>query len=145
MKKIKPYNGRILTTKLALDQVNVVQMPKRAQVLGVHFDFDGDLWLSSAGVADSENWIPRRFAVIADGMHLPHHLGVLTQVAAPVVNQHGSWHVFEIESPEYGSVVGAARGVTVTNHQEGRVNGPSIQVGVLGGGLNVGGPGVMIQ
>lgn len=137
MKRIRPYNTRITTFVLKFDEKTRVNMPQRAQVLAVRFDVGGVLRLSVASFIDSEKWEAREFVAILETDRIPQEEGSLTYIGLAQSDGGTVVHVFEINSPEDGAKISAARGVTVTNHQEGPVNGPSFQVGVLGGGVNV--------
>lgn len=138
MKRIKPYNTRITSTVLTFGEKTRVNMPRRAQVLAVRFDVGGVLWLSVASFVDSEKWEAREFVALLETDRIPQEEGTLTYIGLAQSDGGTVMHVFEINSPEDNVKMGAARGVTVTNHQEGPVNGPSFQVGVLGGGVNIG-------
>lgn len=141
MKKIKPYNGTITTTQLNPGKITSVELPKRAQVLGVHFDPTySQVWLSVVSAySESETWEIRRFITLSGGARLPHNEGALTQVGQPLHDMAATWHVFEIDSPEGRpeARVSAMRGAVVANTADNVAPGAAVvQAGSIRGGLH---------
>lgn len=135
MKKIRPYNASIMARSLALGELTRVNLPRRAQVLGVRVDIGGTLWLTAAVFKDGEKWEMREFVAITETTPIPHERGALSYIGAAQSDAGSVAHVFEIDSPEEGARVSATRGASVVNQQSGPVNGPNFQIGSVGGDL----------